>query len=85
MITFWNQREIYIGNPSLELKSILDTLSARKIKFKCRVFSESSVHFLNSKIDLFDMFNSKNDSSKIYYVYVHKKDHLNALTVLENL
>ncbi len=84
MITIWNQMEIYIGNPSIELKSILDTLSAKKIKVKCRVFSDSSVHFLNSKIDSFDIFNPKNDLSKIYYVYVHKKDYLETLAVLEN-
>ncbi len=75
--------EIYIGNPSIELKSILDALSAKKIKVKCRVFSDSSVHFLNSKIDSFNIFNPKNDLSKIYYVYVHRKDYLKALAVME--
>ncbi|MBK5263045.1 MAG: hypothetical protein JJE17_10850 [Peptostreptococcaceae bacterium] len=84
MITIWNQREVYIGNPSEELKSTMDTLTEHKIKYKYRVFSGSSVHFLNSTIASLGIFNQKNDCSKIYYVYVHKKDYADALAVLEN-
>jgi len=74
MITIWNQREVFIGNPSKELKFITDTLSKNRIKYKCRIFSNDSVHFLNSKILSLDFLNIKNDTSRIYYVYVHKKD-----------
>jgi len=83
MITIWNQREVFIGNPSKELKSTMDTLSKNKIKYKYRVFSDSSVHFLNSTIASLGIFNQKNDCSKIYYVYVHKKDYVNAVLVLQ--
>jgi len=82
MITIWNQREVFIGNPSKELKSTTDTLSKNKIKYKCRIFSADSVHFLNSKILSLDFFNVKNDTSRIYYVYVHKKDFDNAVSIL---
>ena len=83
MITIWNQREVFIGNPSEELKSTMNTLSENKIKYKYRVFSDSSVHFLNSTIASLGIFISKNDCSKIYYVYLHKKDYADALAVLE--
>ena len=83
MITIWNQMEIYIGNPSPELKSILEILSAKKIKVKSRVFSDNSVHFLNSKILSIDLFNLKSDVSRIYYVYVHKKDYADAIAALQ--
>ncbi|MBK5246601.1 MAG: hypothetical protein JJE49_04935 [Peptostreptococcaceae bacterium] len=83
MITIWNQREVFIGNPSEELKSTMDTLTEHKIKYKYKVFSDSSVHFLNTTIASLGIFLSKDDSSKIYYLYVHKKDYANALAVLE--
>ncbi len=83
MITIWNQREVFIGNPSEELKSAMITLSSNKIKYKSRVFKENSVHFLNTTIASLGIFLSKDDSSKIYYLYVHKKDYANALAVLE--
>jgi len=84
MITIWNQREVFIGNPSIELKSTVNVLSEKKIKYKCRIFSDNSVHFLNSTIASLGIFSSKDDSAKIYYVYVHKKDYENALAALED-
>jgi len=83
MITIWNQREVYIGNPSEELKRILSTLSEHKIKYKNRIFSDSSVHFFGTKLAALDVFNLKDDSSKIYYVYVHKDDHVKVLALLQ--
>jgi len=83
MITIWNQREVFIGNPSEELKSKMKTLTENKIKYKCKVFSDSSVHFLNSTIASLGVFILKNNCSNIYYLYVHKKDYADALAVLE--
>ena len=84
MITIWNQREVFIGYPSQELKSIIATLSENKIQYKCRVFSDSSAHFLNSKILSIDVFGLNNDPSKIYYVYVHSRDYDKAIALLKN-
>lgn len=84
MITIWNQREVFIGNPSQELKSIMNTLTENKIKYKCRVFSNSSAHFLNSKVLSIDVFGLNKDPSKIYYVYVHSRDYDNAVALLKN-
>ena len=84
MITIWNQREVFIGSPSQELKSVIDTLSENKIQYKCRVFSDSSAHLLNSKLLSIDIFDLNHDSSKIYYVYVHRRDFDNALALLKN-
>jgi len=84
MITIWNQREVFIGYPSQELKSAIDILSENKIKYKCRVFSDSSAHFFNSKVLSMDVFNLNNDSSKIYYIYVHSRVYDNAIALLKN-
>lgn len=84
MITIWNQKEVFIGNPSQELLTITDLLSKNKIRYKCRVFSDKSVHFLNTKGPLFDISSQNNNNSKIYYVYVHSKDYDHALSVLRN-
>ena len=84
MITIWNQKEVFIGHPSLELRRITDLLSKNKIKYKCRVFSDKSVHFVNTKVPLFDISSQNNSKSKFYYVYVHSKDYNNALSVLQN-
>lgn len=84
MITIWNQREVFIGNPSQELKSAINILSENKIKYKCRVFSDSSAHFFNSKVLSMDVFNLNNDSSKIYYIYVHSRDYDTASALLKN-
>ena len=84
MITIWNQREVFIGSPSQELKSSINTLKENKIQYKCRVFSNSSAHFLNSKILSIDVFGLNNDPSKIYYVYVHSRDYYNAVALLKN-
>ncbi len=84
MITIWNQREVFIGYASQELKSIMNMLTENKIKYKCRVFSNSSAHFFNSKVLSMDVFGLNNDPSKIYYVYVHSRDYDNAAALVKN-
>jgi len=84
MIMIWNQREVFIGYPSEELKSIIDTLKANKIKYKCRAFSNNSAHLFNMKITSLDLFGLKSDPSRIYHVYVHIRDYDNAIAVLQN-
>jgi hypothetical protein len=83
MIMIWNLREVYVGPPTERLKSVFDALIAHKIKFKYKVFNDKSAHFLNSRFLTADFFGLNKDQSRIYYVYVHKKDHNRACEVLQ--
>ena len=85
MINIWNQMEIYIGNPSKELKDILSILSKNGIKYKSRIFNPNSVHFFSTRILSLDFLNFKNDPNAIYYIYVKKGDYKTARDLIDKI
>ncbi len=84
MISFWNQREIYIGAPSEKLNAVIKMLTSNCIQYKCRFFNKNSAHLLNSKAIAIDLFGLSHDYPKIYYIYVHRKDYVKATELLVN-
>ena len=58
MIMIWNRHEVYCGFSLQEFNKVLDVLAAEKIKYSYRIKEYSSMLRY----------------SKMYYVYVHKKN-----------
>jgi|GEM_PF-3174215 len=85
MITIFNQMEVYVGYRSPRMISVMEELKSAGIRFKCRVFSDSGAHLLNRNMISLDVFNVGEDKSKIYHVYVHKRDHDAAREILFRL
>ena len=83
MITIWNQMEVYTGPPTQEMISVKNILDQSGIKYKCRLFSQDSAHFLNAKLLSLDFF-GLDDHTKIHVVYVHKRDFEAARALLAN-
>lgn len=67
MITLWNRYEVYIGFSMRDYSKIRDILIDNKIKYISRTVNHSvRGHIVSTMINL--------DYSRMYYIYVHKKD-----------
>ena len=82
MIAIWNQREVFVGLSLEKFNKVLSILSANKIKYKYKIINRNSSNVFSSRRGRTGTFGENIDYSNAYYVYVHKKDYDNALSVL---
>jgi hypothetical protein len=74
MIAIWNQKEIFTGTVSEEMKMILEILNTNKIKYQCKAFNGRSAHLFNAKALSLDLFGLNHNQSSFFNIYIHKKD-----------
>jgi hypothetical protein len=77
MITFWNQKEVFMGYSMQEFNEVLDILAANHIKYKYKLVDQNN--FRRGRIGT---FGENLDYSKLYYIYVHQRDYDTACGVL---
>ena len=78
MIFFWNRKEVYFGTSLQKFGEVQSLLSANKLNFTYRIINmngSSSLGRVGQKAEL----------AYEYYIYVHKKDYEDALSVINKL
>ena len=79
MIMIWDQKEVFMGTDLQGFNEACNILSANGIKYEYKVVDRNSPSlFGTSRRATTGTFGEDVDSSKTYYIYVHKKDYDNA-------
>lgn len=82
MITIFNREEVYVGTSMEKFNKVLTTLSENNIEYKHRVVDRNSSNVVGGQRGRTGTFGQDLNISKIYYVYVHKKDYKNATSII---
>jgi hypothetical protein len=71
MITFWNQKEIFMGNSLKKFSEVRAVLSANKIKYKYKVVSQNQ----GMNRGRTGIFGENMKYSNTYYIFIHNRDY----------
>lgn len=83
MIMIWNRKEVFIGSDLNRFNEARNILSANGIDYEYRVVDETSPSLFGaSRRARTGTFGEHIDSSKTYYIYVHKKDYKHSNNLL---
>lgn len=75
MITIFNRKEIYVGNSLIDFNEVRERLSKNSIKYTHRVVDRNSSNFVGGQRGRTGTLRQNLNTSKTYYIYVHKKDY----------
>ena len=71
MITYWNRKEVYMGNSLTRCGEIRNLLSQNRVKYVCKIVNRQSAnHRVNRGTFLENL-----ESGTLYYIYVKKSDY----------
>ncbi len=80
----WNRKEFFVGNALQRFNEISHILSSNGIPYDYKIVdSTSSSSFGASKRGRIGSFGLNTDYTKMYYIYVHKKDFEHAKMMLK--
>ena len=83
MIMLWNRKEVFIGTDLKRFNEVREILAMNRINYEYRVVDQNSPSFFGaSRRARTGTFGENVDSSKTYYIYVHKNDYDNAYDLL---
>lgn len=79
MITYWNRKEVYMGNSLTRCGEIRKLLSQNRVKYVCKVVNRQSMsHRVNRGAFLENL-----ESGTLYYTYVKKSDYDDATKFIQ--
>ena len=80
MITIFNRKELLVTSDMKRQGEVRDLLMANGIKYHVRVTNRQTSALLDSSRARVGSFGMNTDSAYVYKIYVHKKDHQEALS-----
>ena len=82
MITIFNQRQIYIGRTTEEVRWAKDLLDRHGIRHRFRPFRNDSAHWVDTRSSAADLFHRRAHTANGFFLYVHKRDEAAAAALL---
>ena len=80
MITYWNRKEVYMGNSLTRCGEIRRLLSQSRVKYVCKIVNrQSPSHRVNRGTFLENL-----DGGTLYYIYVKKSDYDAATKLIQS-
>lgn len=85
MIMIWNRIEVFVGNSLQKFNEIGHILSSNGIKYDYKIVDSTSPNFFGaSNRARTGIFGVNTDYTKMYYIYVHKKEYDYAQILLKS-